>query len=327
VGDLLAERAVTVDHVTIYRWVQRFTPEFVEAARPCRHAPGSQWFVHETYVKVAGKWACLYMAIDQHGQVIDVLLSRRRDLAATRRFLTRALRGGTVPAEVSTDRAPACLRVAQLLDRQRGSLQPCERLHGSRVWSSGAHLRVEGMPVQGSAQRAGRRPARGVTPGMSASIRNQSALRPARWHNRLVVLVPRRARCRGCGGAHVLLPAWCWSRRADAAGVIGGGAGGGRGRGRPPGGCAAAGTAGVDGAGLAAPVFGAGGGGAGTPLRPPPAGQPPGQELAARRLANHVLAQDDDAFPGGGTWVKPAGIGTFNLARLAAVGGSHCRFI
>ena len=111
VEELLAESAVTVDHVTIYRWVQRFTPEFIEAARPCRHAPGDRWFVDETDVKVAGKWAYLYRAIDQHGQVIDVLLSRRRDLAAARRFLTRALRAGTVPAEVTTDRAPVYPRV------------------------------------------------------------------------------------------------------------------------------------------------------------------------------------------------------------------------
>jgi hypothetical protein len=60
VEELLAERGVTVDHVTIYRWVQRFTPEFIEAARFCRHAPGSRWFADETYVKVAGRWAYLY---------------------------------------------------------------------------------------------------------------------------------------------------------------------------------------------------------------------------------------------------------------------------
>jgi transposase-like protein len=58
-------------------------------------------------VKVSGRWICLYRAIDQHGQVIDVLLSDRRDLAAARRFFIRALRAGTVPAEVTTDRAPA----------------------------------------------------------------------------------------------------------------------------------------------------------------------------------------------------------------------------
>jgi transposase, IS6 family len=111
VEELLAERGIKVDHVTIYRWVQRFTPEFIEAARPCRHAPGDIWFVDETYVKVAGDWSYLYRAIDQYGQVIDVLLSPRRDLGAARRFFTRALRAGTIPVEVTTDRAPAYPRI------------------------------------------------------------------------------------------------------------------------------------------------------------------------------------------------------------------------
>jgi transposase, IS6 family len=111
VEELLAERGITVDHVTIYRWVQRFTPEFIEAARPARHLPGDRWFTDETYLKVAGRWAYLYRAVDQHGQVIDVLLSGRRDLAAARRFFTRALRAGTVPVEVTTDRAPLYPRV------------------------------------------------------------------------------------------------------------------------------------------------------------------------------------------------------------------------
>jgi transposase-like protein len=53
--ELLAERGITVDHVTIYRWVQRFTPEFIEAARFSRHTPGDRWFADETYVKVAGR--------------------------------------------------------------------------------------------------------------------------------------------------------------------------------------------------------------------------------------------------------------------------------
>ena len=78
VEDLLAERGVTVDHVTVYRWVQRFTPEFVEAARTCRHVPGGRWFVDETYVKVNRRWTYLYRAIDQYGQVIDERLSDRR---------------------------------------------------------------------------------------------------------------------------------------------------------------------------------------------------------------------------------------------------------
>jgi transposase-like protein len=111
VEELLAERGVTVDHASVYRWVQRFTLEFIEAARPCRHAPGDRWFVDETYLKVAGTWTYLYRAVDQDGQVIDVLLSARRDLAAAQRFFTQALRVGTVPVEVTTDRAPVYPRV------------------------------------------------------------------------------------------------------------------------------------------------------------------------------------------------------------------------
>jgi IS6 family transposase len=51
VEELLAERGVEVDHVAIYRWVQRFTPLLTEAARPCRHAVGGRWFVVETSVR------------------------------------------------------------------------------------------------------------------------------------------------------------------------------------------------------------------------------------------------------------------------------------
>ena len=53
VEELLAERGIVVDHVTIYRWVQRFTPELIDAARPSRHVAGDRWFVDETYLKVA----------------------------------------------------------------------------------------------------------------------------------------------------------------------------------------------------------------------------------------------------------------------------------
>jgi IS6 family transposase len=107
VEELLAERNIEVDHVTVFRWVQRFTPLLIDAARPCRRAPGDRWFADETYVKVAGRWVYLYRAIDQFGQVIDVLVSEKRDLAATCRFFTRALRHRTPPTEVTTDRAPA----------------------------------------------------------------------------------------------------------------------------------------------------------------------------------------------------------------------------
>jgi transposase, IS6 family len=55
VEELLAERGIEVDHVTVYRWVVRFTPLLAEAARPCRHQVGDRWQVDETYVKAAGR--------------------------------------------------------------------------------------------------------------------------------------------------------------------------------------------------------------------------------------------------------------------------------
>ena len=108
VEELLAERGVEVDHVTVYRWVQRFTPLLAEAARPCRHAVGDRWQVDETYVKVAGRWRYVYRAIDQFGQVIDVFVSPRRDANAARRFFEQAIGTTKVaPVEVVTDQAAA----------------------------------------------------------------------------------------------------------------------------------------------------------------------------------------------------------------------------
>jgi IS6 family transposase len=102
----------------------------------------------------------LYRAIDQFGQVIDVLVSEKRDLAATRRFFTRALEHALRPREVSTDQAPACAAVVDELlpvachvmeqygnnpiesdhERLKSWLWPMwglKRLHSTRVISAG----------------------------------------------------------------------------------------------------------------------------------------------------------------------------------------------
>jgi transposase-like protein len=147
VEELLAERGVTVDHVTIYRWVQRFTTVFFEAPRPCRRTPGDRWFVDETYVKVAGQWAYLYRAVDQHGQVIDVLLSARRDLAAARRFFTRALRSGTVPVEVTTDRASVYPRVLDEL--VPSALHVVEQYANNPIEADHGRLKARLRPMRG----------------------------------------------------------------------------------------------------------------------------------------------------------------------------------
>jgi transposase-like protein len=106
VEELLAERGIEVDHTTIYRWVQRFTPLLTDTARPCRHAVGTRWQVDETYIKVAGQWRYVYRAVDQFGQVIDVFVSPCRDATAARRFFQQASMTTKVePVEVVTDKA------------------------------------------------------------------------------------------------------------------------------------------------------------------------------------------------------------------------------
>ena len=111
--ELLVERGIDVDHVTVYRWVHWFTPELIDAARPCRHAVGDRWFVDETYVKVNGVWRYVYRVVDQHGQVIDVFVSKNRDIASATRFFTTALAAHRAPAEVITDRAQALANVIE----------------------------------------------------------------------------------------------------------------------------------------------------------------------------------------------------------------------
>jgi len=91
VEELLAERRIEVDHVTVSRWVQRFAPLLAEAARPCRHTVGSRWHVDETSVKVAGRWRYAYRAVDQIGQVIDVFVSAHRDAKTARRFFEQMI--------------------------------------------------------------------------------------------------------------------------------------------------------------------------------------------------------------------------------------------
>jgi len=147
VEELLAERCIQVDHVTVYRWVQTFTPEFIDAARASRHSVGDRWFVDETYVKVAGRWTYLYRAVDQHGQVIDVLLSQRRDGAAARAFFAAAMSFGPSPVEVTTDRAPVYPRVLEEL--APGARHILDQYANNAVEADHARLKARLRPMRG----------------------------------------------------------------------------------------------------------------------------------------------------------------------------------
>jgi IS6 family transposase len=147
VEELLTERGVEVDHVTVFRWVQCFTPLLVDAARPCRHAVGDRWFVDETYVKVAGRWRYVYRAIDQYGQIIDVYVSARRDTRTARRFFETALRAHGQPTEIVTDRAPA-LRAA-IEDLMPAAFHNTERYANNRIECDHGRLKARLRPMRG----------------------------------------------------------------------------------------------------------------------------------------------------------------------------------
>ena len=92
---------------------------------------GDRWFVDETYVKVAGVWRYVYRAVDEHGQVIDVYVSVRRDIPAARRFFTAVLGAHGEPDEVVTDRAQALKHVIEELLPPRSTTLRSTRTTGS----------------------------------------------------------------------------------------------------------------------------------------------------------------------------------------------------
>jgi transposase, IS6 family len=100
---------LAVDHVTIWRWIQHFAPLLNRWLRRELRHPNRSWRVDETYVKIAGKWAYLYRAVDSAGDTIDFMLSPKRDLTAAKLFLRLALSatGSRRPRVINVDGHPA----------------------------------------------------------------------------------------------------------------------------------------------------------------------------------------------------------------------------
>src|SRR2546426_1151834 len=93
--EMMAERGLSVDHTTIFRWVQHSAPELDKCGRPHLKATNDSWRVDETYIKVKKVWMYLYRAVDSHGNTLKFLLSPRRDAVAAKRFLVKALHSTT----------------------------------------------------------------------------------------------------------------------------------------------------------------------------------------------------------------------------------------
>jgi len=121
VEELLQERGVSVDHATINRWVQRYSPQLEQAFHRRKRPVWISWHMDEKYIKVKGQWRSLYRAVDKHGQTIDFLLTEQRDERAAKRFLTKAIRRHGVPEKITIDGGEANAAAIRSYNAEHGT--------------------------------------------------------------------------------------------------------------------------------------------------------------------------------------------------------------
>jgi len=109
VEELIAERGLPVDHSTVFRWVQHYSPELDKRCRRYLRSTNDSWRVDETYIKVKGQWRYLYRAVDSAGNTLDFLLTAKRDAKAAKRFFHKTLTAthNQQPRVVTVDKNPA----------------------------------------------------------------------------------------------------------------------------------------------------------------------------------------------------------------------------
>src|SRR5438105_4969040 len=114
VMELLAERGIDVSNRTVLRWVQTFGPQLAAEARKHRLPLGRSWYADEMFFfRGKDKWH-LYRAVDEHGQVVDVLLSDHRDTTSAEAFFAQALgRSGQAPSVIITDHHQPYIKAIQ----------------------------------------------------------------------------------------------------------------------------------------------------------------------------------------------------------------------
>ncbi|MDQ0828231.1 transposase-like protein [Streptomyces achromogenes] len=105
VEELMLERGVTVSYETIRRWCAKFGQAYAGALRRRQPQPRDKWHLDEIFIKINGERKYLWRAVDQDGNVLDILVQNRRGKAAARRFFRRLLkRTGVVPRVIVTDK-------------------------------------------------------------------------------------------------------------------------------------------------------------------------------------------------------------------------------
>ena len=103
--EMMQERGVVVDHSTLNRWVIKYALAFAKQVRRLQRSVGRSWRMDETYVKIKGKWAYLYRAVDKEGHPIDFLLTPTRDRAAAEAFLRKAIHIHGLPEKITIDQS------------------------------------------------------------------------------------------------------------------------------------------------------------------------------------------------------------------------------
>jgi transposase-like protein len=107
IEEMMQERGVFVDHATVHRWTIKMVPVLAAVFRRRKHPVGKSWRMDETYIKVASQWKYLYRVVDRAGDTVDFLLTAKRDMAAARRFLERAINLHDVLKKITTDQIGA----------------------------------------------------------------------------------------------------------------------------------------------------------------------------------------------------------------------------
>jgi len=105
VEDLLAERGIIVSYEAVRRWCRKFGPDYARRLKRRQGRLGDTWYLDELFVRINGEQHYLWRAVDQDGDVIDILVQSRRDQRAAERFFRRLLRGqGKEPFRIISDK-------------------------------------------------------------------------------------------------------------------------------------------------------------------------------------------------------------------------------
>ena len=105
VEDLLAQRGITVSYETIRQWCQTFGPDYAWRLRHRRRRLGDTWYLDELFLTIQGRRQYLWRAVDQDGDVLDILVQARRNRRAAARFFRKLLKGqGCAPRRLVTDK-------------------------------------------------------------------------------------------------------------------------------------------------------------------------------------------------------------------------------